>query len=149
VSIDVSEEHIASIFRVEKISSARIQRESMWQAACHLLSRWFLADTQRTTRRYIPEDGTLYNHRCENLKSYKSIRVYILIRSITNATFVEFQWLCGYCRDNISFHSRVSLFTTCVGLTTPSSGTPYIAICFAMLIYYWGKYYLKLIEIKS
>jgi hypothetical protein len=55
-----------------------------------LLLRWFLAqlivstlkmeaicssetsvDTQRTTRRYIPEDGTLHNHRCENLKSYK------------------------------------------------------------------------------
>jgi hypothetical protein len=27
-------------------------------------------DTQRTTRRYIPEDGTLHNHRCENFKSY-------------------------------------------------------------------------------
>jgi hypothetical protein len=27
-------------------------------------------DTQCTTRRYIPEDGTLHNHRCENLKSY-------------------------------------------------------------------------------
>jgi hypothetical protein len=61
-----------------KISRARNQRE-----------RWFLAqiifstlkmeatcfsetsaDTQRTTRRYIPEDGTLHNHRCENLTSY-------------------------------------------------------------------------------
>jgi hypothetical protein len=28
------------------------------------------ADFQRTTRRYIPEDSTLYNHHCENLKSY-------------------------------------------------------------------------------
>jgi hypothetical protein len=27
--------------------------------------------TQRTTRRHIPEDDTLRNHRCENLKSYK------------------------------------------------------------------------------
>jgi hypothetical protein len=27
-------------------------------------------DTQRTTRRYIPEDGTPHNHRCENLKFY-------------------------------------------------------------------------------
>jgi hypothetical protein len=27
-------------------------------------------DYQRTTLRYIPEDGTLYNHRYENLKSY-------------------------------------------------------------------------------
>jgi hypothetical protein len=28
-------------------------------------------DFQRTTRRYIPEDSNIYNHRCENLKSYK------------------------------------------------------------------------------
>jgi hypothetical protein len=34
-------------------------------------------DTQRTTRRYIPEDGTLHNHRCENLKSY-TVEVYFL-----------------------------------------------------------------------
>jgi hypothetical protein len=27
-------------------------------------------DFQRTTRRYTPEDSTLYNNRCENLKSY-------------------------------------------------------------------------------
>jgi hypothetical protein len=27
-------------------------------------------DTQRTTWRYIPEDGTLHNHRCKNFKSY-------------------------------------------------------------------------------
>jgi hypothetical protein len=27
-------------------------------------------DTQRTTRRYIPEDGALHNHRCEILKFY-------------------------------------------------------------------------------
>jgi hypothetical protein len=26
-------------------------------------------DTQRTTRRYIPEDNTLHNYRCENLRS--------------------------------------------------------------------------------
>jgi hypothetical protein len=26
-------------------------------------------DFQRTTRRYIPEDGTLHNHLCENLSS--------------------------------------------------------------------------------
>jgi hypothetical protein len=38
VSNDVSDEHIASIFRVEKTSWARKQRESRWQ-------RW---------RRYVP-----------------------------------------------------------------------------------------------
>jgi hypothetical protein len=29
--------------------------------------------TLRTTRRHIPEDDTLQNHRCENLKSYKEV----------------------------------------------------------------------------
>jgi hypothetical protein len=31
--------------------------------------------TQRITRRHIPEEDTLQNHRCENLKSYKKITV--------------------------------------------------------------------------
>jgi hypothetical protein len=29
-------------------------------------------DFQRTTRRYIPEDGTLHNHRCEILNYYEA-----------------------------------------------------------------------------
>jgi hypothetical protein len=33
--------------------------------------------TQRTTRRHIPEEDTLQNHRCENLKSYRK-RVILL-----------------------------------------------------------------------
>jgi hypothetical protein len=36
-------------------------------------------DTQRTTRRYIPEDSTLHNHRCENLKSYLISAVYLFV----------------------------------------------------------------------
>jgi hypothetical protein len=32
--------------------------------------------TERTTRRHIPEEDTLHNHRCENLKSYKYIIAY-------------------------------------------------------------------------
>jgi hypothetical protein len=36
--------------------------------------------TQRTTRRHIPEDDTLHNHRCENLKSYIKIHLYKTIR---------------------------------------------------------------------
>jgi hypothetical protein len=32
--------------------------------------------SQRTTRRYIPEDSTLHNHRCENLKSYIALGVF-------------------------------------------------------------------------
>jgi hypothetical protein len=29
-----------------------------------------IVETQRTTRRHIPEDDTLHNHRCKNLESY-------------------------------------------------------------------------------
>jgi hypothetical protein len=39
--------------------------------------------TQETTRRHIPEDDTLHNHRCENLKSYN---MYIGL-SVVNSTF--------------------------------------------------------------
>jgi hypothetical protein len=64
---------------------------------CHLLACWIFAElisstlkmeaicssetsveTQRTTRRHIPEDDTLPNHRCENLKSYREINISIL-----------------------------------------------------------------------
>jgi hypothetical protein len=51
---DVSEERIASIFRVEESAS----EEPAWACGC------------RSTRRHIPEDGILNSHRRENLKSY-------------------------------------------------------------------------------
>jgi hypothetical protein len=66
------------------------------------LARWFLAklvfltlkmkavcssetsvDTQRTTRRYIPEDDTLHNHHCENLKSYIISAAFLLLFSLS------------------------------------------------------------------
>jgi hypothetical protein len=52
VSTDVSEEHFASIFREEAIYFSETS-----------------VDTQRTARRYIPEDDSLHNHRCEDLIS--------------------------------------------------------------------------------
>jgi hypothetical protein len=39
VSTNVSEEHIASIFRVEEISSARNQQASRWQALHGVISQ--------------------------------------------------------------------------------------------------------------
>jgi hypothetical protein len=77
-STDVSEEHIAFILG-SKFKSSRI-------SACKQLTRrkfglffepedggdMFLrnvVDFRCTTRRYIPQDSTLHNHRCENLRS--------------------------------------------------------------------------------
>jgi hypothetical protein len=45
-------------------------------------------DTQQTTWRYIPEDGTLHNHHCEYLKSY--------IRNIKLETVYIFTELLDY-----------------------------------------------------
>jgi hypothetical protein len=38
--------------------------------------------TQRTTRRHIPEDYTLHNHRCENLKSIVCLLVHFMVYAI-------------------------------------------------------------------
>jgi hypothetical protein len=41
-----------------------LKMEAIWSSETSV-------DFQRTARCYIPEDGTLQNHRCENLKSYQ------------------------------------------------------------------------------
>jgi hypothetical protein len=56
VPTDVSEEHIASIFRVEEISSARNQQAGK-QA----------------------EDDTLHNPRCGNFKSYNKTMIEVTV----------------------------------------------------------------------
>jgi hypothetical protein len=50
-------------------------------------------DFQRTTRRYIPEDGTLPNHRCENLKSYRALlAIYFHVGSLLVLFFDPEDW---------------------------------------------------------
>jgi hypothetical protein len=48
------------------ISRARNQRKSRWQSLPYATKT--TVDFQRITWRYIPENSTLHNHRCENLK---------------------------------------------------------------------------------
>jgi hypothetical protein len=63
-STEVSEEHVASIFRVEEYVKQETLKE---KAKCSCVTS---VDFQRTTRRYIPENRTFHTHRCENLKPY-------------------------------------------------------------------------------
>jgi hypothetical protein len=49
--------------------------------------------TQRTTQRHIPEDDTLHNHRCENLKS-------CLVKIVF--TFTQLQISCASCGFQLS-----------------------------------------------
>jgi hypothetical protein len=83
VPTDVSEEHIASIFRVEEIILARNQQAAeiisstlKSEAMCSSATS---VDIQRTTRRSIPKVETLHNHRSENLKSYTIL--FIVVKS--------------------------------------------------------------------
>jgi hypothetical protein len=45
-------------------------------------------DMQRTAQRYVPEDSTLHNHRCENLKSYMFFDVLEVVESVQQAIFL-------------------------------------------------------------
>jgi hypothetical protein len=59
VLTDVSEERIASIFRVEKSAS----EDPVWPGGCRLeaiLSSKTSVNFIQTTRRHTPEDSTLY-----------------------------------------------------------------------------------------
>jgi hypothetical protein len=67
VSTDVSEEHIAWIFKVEEYATQETSETLKMEKIC---SSEMSGGFQRATRRYIPEDNTLHNHRCENLKSF-------------------------------------------------------------------------------
>jgi hypothetical protein len=64
VRADISEERIASIFRVEQSAS----EEPAWAGGCRQSVH------TRSTRRHIPEDGILHSHRRKNLKSYKALK---------------------------------------------------------------------------
>jgi hypothetical protein len=55
--------------------------------------------TQRTTRPHIPEDDTLYNHRCENLKSYI---VHVSCKHFIHYRHLRYQ-LSALCHNMIIF----------------------------------------------
>jgi hypothetical protein len=66
---------MASMFRVEKYGEQEtsVKACSAYSSTLKLeaiCSSETSVDFQRTTRRYIPKDRTLHNHRYENLKSY-------------------------------------------------------------------------------
>jgi hypothetical protein len=64
-------------------------------------------DFQRTTRRYIPEDSTLQNHPCENLKSYTILTV--VRREPVTMTESNYLYI-GYKYSNVTPVSKLTLF---------------------------------------
>jgi hypothetical protein len=108
MSTDVSEEYIASIFRVEKMS-ARNQRASRWKmlATCFhtgscsvysstlkmeaICSSETSADIQWTTRRYIPEDN---NRQYQRYLPKNDVRQNFGVICVIN---LDFYWKWVYC----------------------------------------------------
>jgi hypothetical protein len=91
-------------------------------AACHLLAYGLVAelisstlkmkaicssetsvDTQQTTRRHIPEDDTLYNHRCGNIKSYMC-NIWLAVG------WVFFEYFGFSCQ--FSFHQLLCIYSS-------------------------------------
>jgi hypothetical protein len=65
-------------------------------------------DFQWTIRRYIPENRTLYNHRCENLKSYKAY--YCLVLNLKIHYYRIIKWTTPIVEYLLEFRSvRTSL----------------------------------------
>jgi hypothetical protein len=67
---DVSEEHTASIFRVEKSTSEELVWADGWSLQMEAIRSSEVLVHTRSTQGNIPEDSILYRHHFENLKSY-------------------------------------------------------------------------------
>jgi hypothetical protein len=72
------------------------------EAAC---SSETSVDLQRTARRYVPEDGTLHRHRCENLKSYM-----ILSSEFFSEIFYLFIFVVDESVRNLSYRFNLGIF---------------------------------------
>jgi hypothetical protein len=81
---DVSKEHVASTFGVQKSASEQADSYPLTLFLAHRFSTLEMEVARssktyiltRPTRRNIPEDCILYSHRCEGLKSYIILLVY-------------------------------------------------------------------------
>jgi hypothetical protein len=59
-SIDISDEHVASIFRAKKYAKQETRIKSIASTVCSCSSSKPSVDFQQTTQHYIPEAKTLY-----------------------------------------------------------------------------------------
>jgi hypothetical protein len=62
-------------------------------------------DFQRVTRRYIPQDRTLHNHRCENLESYTKNKLLLNICSLSS-------WNYFFLNQILERHESENCITT-------------------------------------
>jgi hypothetical protein len=111
-----------------------------------------LIDFYWTTRRYIPEDRALYNHVCENLKSYKT-NEFTNFRAVFEETGSSYsmlllhtgvRWFSGSC-----IHSRPTLRILLFSVDYPAQRSS--RLCDTVLLYrlaYLADIYTNIIELN-
>jgi hypothetical protein len=112
----------------------------------HLLSHWFLhwrwrwhLATKRllTTRRYIPKDRILHNHRCENLKSYiifmrfkVELPGWLITITATEMINPFLEWSHRRGSDRVTYNLTLTLFRDIFYYCPP------INACVAQVVFY-------------
>jgi hypothetical protein len=64
-------------------------------------------DTQRTTWCYIPEDGIVHNHRCENLKSYllwRGLQFFLRLMLELWISTLKYRWCHELCSRSVGIN---------------------------------------------
>jgi hypothetical protein len=61
-----------------------------------------LVDFQWATQRYIPQDSTLHNHHCENLKSYKICVVSNILNVLHQDKFLQAKQLLSHLLQTLT-----------------------------------------------
>jgi hypothetical protein len=111
---DVSEEHIASIFRVEakqKSASSACRQPSLVSRFAYsstlkmeLICSFETLSFHRTIRRYNPDDHTLHRHRCEN---FRSTEIGIIMKRRTCGWYSK----CPVFEPRHEAHCEIGLFS--------------------------------------
>jgi hypothetical protein len=91
-------------------------------------------DFQQTTRRCIPEDRTLHNHRCKNLKSYYCILFSTLeIEAVYSSETLAYTYrLYSILTQNITIYSRILVLGTSEEAYATVAGTELSEMRFAV-----------------
>jgi hypothetical protein len=86
---------------------------------CTRLSSETSGKNIRTTRRHIPEDGTLQNHPCENLKSYRIIMLYFNgSMCAKHCRYITHSYLhVSITKKYTAFRQSINIWSVCHGIS--------------------------------
>jgi hypothetical protein len=93
-----------------------------------------LVDLKWTTLCYIPEDRTLHNHCCENLKSYRSSHLFTVLLAMLSVSNTEPYNAIAWSQGPTTLTTRSSLLRSLLMVTGSYTVLQGIASCLNMLV---------------